>query len=187
MLAVLGITVPLINEVDTVAPAAVLTTVTFTAADGVTQTQAREELLIVVARHFQNTLGIDLSGYVHSRASMTTVPILLWFKSSKEAAEKKKILEISKSALLTRGLHFRKCDRCVGLWCEECAPQRTRGLPHKAPFLCDECEAADEADAVVQRKLLKMRKQLRWNAYDFAPLKAIGGHNFTSPFGPKFF
>jgi hypothetical protein len=99
MLAVLGITVPLINEVDTVAPAAVLTTVTFTAADGVTQTQAREELLIVVARHFQNTLGIDLSGYVHSRASMTTVPILLWFKSSKEAAEKKKILEISKSVL----------------------------------------------------------------------------------------
>ncbi|MFB1020859.1 MAG: hypothetical protein QMC37_11565, partial [Flavobacteriales bacterium] len=61
MLAVLGITVPLINEVDTVAPAAVLTTVTFTAADGVTQAQAREELLIVVARHFQNTLGIDLS------------------------------------------------------------------------------------------------------------------------------
>jgi hypothetical protein len=50
MLAVLGITVPLINEIDTVAPAAVLTTVTFTAADGVTQAQAREEKLLMYER-----------------------------------------------------------------------------------------------------------------------------------------
>jgi hypothetical protein len=77
------------TSASTHAPAAVLTTVRFTAADNVTHTRALEALLLVVSRHFEDVLHVELKEHLHTRGTTTTVPIFLWFGSVKEAYAKK--------------------------------------------------------------------------------------------------
>ena len=80
--------------------AAVLTKITYHTREGVTQEEARLALIKVVSKHFEDVLHVELKEHLQkSRGTTTTVPIFLWFRSVKEANEKKTVLEENKNAL----------------------------------------------------------------------------------------
>ena len=82
------------------ASTAVLSQITFAPQDGVTHEQAIQTLLQVVSKHFKQVLHVDLKEHLLTKSTTTTmVNILLWFRSAKEANEKKIILEENRPAL----------------------------------------------------------------------------------------
>ena len=82
------------------ASTAVLSQITFAPQDGVTHEQAIQTLLQVVSKHFKQVLHMDLKEHLLTKSTTTTmVNILLWFRSAKEANEKKIILEENRPAL----------------------------------------------------------------------------------------
>jgi len=82
------------------ASTAVLSQITFAPQDGVTHEQAIQTLLQVVSKHFKQVLHVDLKEHLLTKSTTTTmVNILLWFRSAKEANEKKIILEENRPVL----------------------------------------------------------------------------------------